>query len=221
MHWGSHIHSWRLVSRHLRMDLSPLPPPLTTSHLNISGGRPQGLIASGGLVWVVCRAVPLVLWCVNHRFPFPIATGVFFCFYTLHTYPASWPHLRPLIEHHLAASCPLTPSQLVLIGIHFYKYVKYEKIQRVEPLFDSILKLAVCMRDFGLIWSPWTPHAEAQTPVSRPKEVKCLLLNFNWHLSVGTRPRSENHIGHWSKKAPFLSTIPKEFKSQCLDFTTK
>ncbi len=159
------------------MDLSPVLPPLTASHLSISGGRPQRLIASGGLVWVVCRAVPLLLWCVSHRFPFPIATGFFF--YTLPFIPRI---LTPSSKTSgwTPSGC-LLPSYsiaLVLIGIHFYKYVKYGKIQRVETLFDSILILAVCLGDFGLIWSPWTPHAEARTPASAAKRGQMFIVEF-------------------------------------------
>lgn len=49
------------------------PSPLTAPHLNISGEKPQGLIASGRLVWVECRINAPFLWSVNHRFPFPVA----------------------------------------------------------------------------------------------------------------------------------------------------
>lgn len=48
-------------------------PPLTAPHLNISGEKPQGLIASGGIVWVGCRINAPLLWSVSHRFPFPVA----------------------------------------------------------------------------------------------------------------------------------------------------
>lgn len=48
-------------------------PPLTAPHLNINGEKPQGLIASGRLVWVECRINAALLWSVNHRFPFPVA----------------------------------------------------------------------------------------------------------------------------------------------------
>lgn len=60
-------------SNHLHMGQNKLPLPLTAPHLNISGEKPQGLIASGGLVWVECRISAPLLWSVNHRFPFPVA----------------------------------------------------------------------------------------------------------------------------------------------------
>ncbi len=158
------------------MDLSPFLPPLTAFHLNISGGRPQRIIASGGLVWVVCRAVLLLLWCVSHRFP--LATGFFF--YTPFIY-------IPRILTPSSKTFGWTPSgcllpsfsiALVLIRIHFYKYVKYEKIQSVETLFDNILKLDVCMGDFGLIWSPWSPHDEARTPAIAAKRGQMFIVEF-------------------------------------------
>lgn len=60
-------------SNHLHMGQCKLPPPLTAPHLNINGEKPQGLIASGELVWVECRINAPLLWSVSHRFPFPVA----------------------------------------------------------------------------------------------------------------------------------------------------